>query len=278
MIKLRNGVLIPQLGLGTFLMNDTNETKEVIKNALEIGYRHFDTAQMYKNEDAIGEALSKSGLKREEYYLTTKLHGHHSVVETERLIDESLKKLKTDYLDLLLIHWPNHDKNINLQTWRVFEKYYEKGKVKAIGVSNFTRFQLAELIAEAKVVPHVNQVEHHPNLSQIPLKDYMDKHGIQLMGYGPLMRGKLFDEPIKDIFEPIANKHNASIPQIAISWGLHKGLIMIPKTVTKERLVQNFMAKEIKLDENDIKAIDSINRGRRLYSDPANNVYGVFIK
>lgn len=276
MIKLRNGVRIPKLGLGTFLMNDDNETIRVIKEAIEIGYRHFDTAQMYHNEHAIGEALSNSGLKREEYYITTKLMHHHNPKKTKELIEQSLKDLKTDYLDLLLIHWPNHDKQVNLSTWQVFEEFYKLGKVKAIGVSNFTRFQLLELIKEVDVIPYVNQVEHHPNLSQIPLKTFMDEYGINLMGYGPLMRGHLFDENIKAVLEPIANNHNKSIPQIAIAWGLSKGLIMIPKTVTKERLLQNFETKDIKLSKDEIETIDKINTGRRLYADPANNVYGPF--
>lgn len=276
MIKLRNGVLIPNLGLGTFLMNDDNETIRVINEAIEVGYRHFDTAQMYHNEHAIGQALTNSGLKREEYYITTKLMHHHSPEKTIELIEKSLKDLQTDYLDLLLIHWPNHDKAVNLSTWKIFERFYKSGKVKAIGVSNFTRFQLLELIKEADVIPHVNQVEHHPNLSQIPLKKFMDEYSINLMGYGPLMRGHLFDDNIKNVLEPIALNHNASIPQIAIAWGLHKGLIMIPKTVTKERLIQNFKAKDIKLTKEEVEKIDSINTGRRFYADPANNVYGPF--
>lgn len=278
MIKLRNGILIPKLGLGTFLMNNEDETESAILNALKIGYRHIDTAQMYGNEGVIGSALQKSGLKRSEYYLTTKLHNHHSKAVTKSKILQSLKDLKTDYLDLLLIHWPNHDDNINLQTWQVFEELYEEGLVKAIGVSNFTRYQLLKLIEKAKIVPHVNQVEHHPNLPQYPLKQFMKEYGIQMIGYGPLMRGQVFGDSLRKIFEPIASKHQASIAQIVIAWGLAKEVIMIPKSVNEERLLENFNSQNIKLDLEDIAIIDSINAGRRYYADPANNAYGLFIK
>lgn len=278
MIKLSNGYKIPKLGLGTFLMTDENETKEVILNAIKVGYRHFDTAQMYNNEHVIGEALSSSNLKREEYYITTKLKYHHSKEKTRKLIDESFKKLKVDYIDMLLIHWPNHNNKINLNTWRVFEEYYEKGLIKAIGVSNFTRYQLDYLIKHAKIKPMVNQVEFHPALTQQPLKEYLDKHNINLMGYGPLMRGNMNEEPYKSKLDEISKKYNINRAELLIAWGLNKGAIMIPKTVTYERLISNFNTKDIKLKKADIKEIDKLNTGKRFYSDPANNSHGIFLE
>lgn len=165
MIKLRNGVLIPKLGLGTYKMTNKEETKRVILDAIEVGYRHFDTAQMYGNEAYIGEALKSSGLKRNEYYITTKLHNHHSKEETRKRIDQSLKDLQTDYIDLLLIHWPNHDDKVNQNTWKVFEEYYEKGIVRAIGISNFSRYQMEKLFENIKIKLFVNQIEFHLALS-----------------------------------------------------------------------------------------------------------------
>lgn len=278
MIKLRNGVLIPKLGLGTYKMTNKEETKRVILDAIEVGYRHFDTAQMYRNEAYIGEALKSSGLKRNEYYITTKLHNHHSKEETRKRIDQSLKDLQTDYIDLLLIHWPNHDDKVNQNTWKVFEEYYEKGIVRAIGISNFSRYQMEKLFENIKIKPFVNQIEFHPALSQIQVRKYLDKHNIQLMGYAPLMRGVGNEERYLETLEKVAKKHNVSKEEIMIAWGLSKDAILIPKTVTKSRLISNFNTQNIKLDDEDIKLINSLNHGRKLYSDPANNIYGEFIK
>lgn len=278
MIKLTNGVLIPKMGLGTFKMVDEEQTVEVLKEAIKVGYRHFDTAQMYHNEHIVGKVLKESGIPREEFFITSKLQDHHNSLKTEELILESLKKLETDYLDLLLIHWPNHDDSVNINTWKVFEKLYEEKKIRAIGVSNFSRYQLEQLLPHCKIKPMVNQVEIHPLLSQYPLIDYLEKHDMKPISYGPLMRGKLNDEPHKSIFEEIATKHNATIGQVVIAWGINRGLIMIPKTSTIKRLKENFDSKDIILSKEEIAKIDSINRGRRLYSDPSNNAYGLFIK
>lgn len=277
MIKFNNGYEIPKLGLGTFLMQDDNETKAVIKKALEVGYRHFDTAQMYRNEKAIGEALKESGYKREDIYITTKLARHHSKEETKALIMQSLKDLQTDYIDLLLIHWPNHDDKINLQTWQVFEELYEQGYLKAIGVSNFTRYQMEQLLKGAKIKPVVNQIELHPALSQVPTKSYLDNLDIRTTSYGPLMRGHMFDSPFIEVFEEIAKKHDATVAQVLIAWGLARGVMMIPKTVNEVRLVENFSASNVKLDESDILKINGLNAGRRYYTDPSNNPLGNLI-
>lgn len=278
MIKLYNGHKIPKLGLGTFLMTDENETKETILNAIKVGYRHFDTAQMYHNEKVIGEAIKESKLKREEFYITTKLMFHHNENKTRELINESLEKLNVEYVDLLLIHWPNHDFSVNYNTWKIFEEFYKLGKVKAIGVSNFTRYQLDDLIKRAEIKPMVNQVEFHPALSQIEMFKYLNKHNIKLMGYGPLMRGNMNENPYKDVLDKIASNHNVHRAEILIAWGLAKGAIMIPKTVTYNRLISNFNTLNIKLNKEEIEKIDKLNTGRRFYSDPANNVYGKFIK
>lgn len=272
-IKFYNGYEMPQLGLGTFLMSE-EEAFVVVKEALDIGYRHFDTAQMYNNEKAIGEALIKSGYKRSDYFLTTKLQYHHNVNETVKRIEKSLEDLNTDYIDLFLIHWPNSDDKINLRTWRVLEDYYKRGIFKAIGVSNFTRYQLEMLLKEAEIKPMVNQIETHPGLSQVPVKKYLDKKQIKMISYGPLMRGHLNDEPYLSTLNSIATKHEATKEQIAISWGLNRGIMMIPKTSNLKRLKENFNSKNIVLTEEEMELIFSLNRGKRLYTDPANSIYG----
>lgn len=277
MIKLRNGIKIPKLGLGTYKNSDEVETIKVILEAIEVGYRHFDTAQWYYNESFIGNALKQSNLKREEYYLTTKLKYHHNKEKTRELINKSLQDLQVDYVDLLLIHWPNHDDNINISTWEVFEEYYEKGLAKAIGVSNFTRYQLEVLMKNTRIKPFVNQVEFHPALTQEPLNKYLKKHGIQLMGYAPFMSGHLNDLRYKPTLDEIASKHDVSVQQVIIAWGLANDVLMIPKTVTKERLISNFAAKDIKLDNEDIKKIDELNHGGRFHSDPANTINGKYV-
>lgn len=276
MIELNNNYKIPIMGLGTFLMAE-KDLKKVVKQAIKIGYRLFDTAQMYKNEKALGEALKESNLKREKYYIVSKLMYHHSIEKTKELLDQSLKDLKTDYLDLFLIHWPNSDNKINIRTWKILEEYYQKGKFKAIGVSNFTRYQLTELLTEAKIKPVINQIEMHPALTQEPTHKFLKENKINLMGYGPFMRGNAFSSPYQEELEAVGKKYGLTAAQTIISWGLSRNIIMIPKTVTKERLIENFNASKVRLSLEDIIKINSLNRGKRFYTDPANTIHGKLI-
>ncbi len=277
MIKLNNGYMMPKLGLGTFLMTE-EEALNIIPMALKTGYKHIDTAQMYNNEMAIGKALKASGINRSEYFITSKLMFHHTVGKTRSLIEQSLKDLQTDYIDLFLIHWPNHDNAINIRTWKVLEEYYKKGVFKAIGVSNFTRYQMIELLKHADVVPAANQIEMHPGLSQQPTKEFLDNLDIRLISYGPLMRGGVFEKPYKETLEILADKYKATIPQIVIAWGLKRGIMMIPKTKTEERLQENFDALKVDLSEEDVLLINSLNRGKRVYTDPANTIHNKLIE
>jgi len=190
---LYNGVLMPKLGLGTFLMADGESAYDSVKYALEVGYRHIDTAQMYNNEKSVGDAIKDSKIPREEIFITTKQRGHSTVEKMSKAFNDSLEKLQTDYVDLFLIHWPNHDQKINQQTWAFFESLYEEKKVRAIGVSNFQRHHLTDLMETAKIKPMVNQVELHPGLSQMPLQTYLDSIGIAIESYGPFMKGGIFD-------------------------------------------------------------------------------------
>lgn len=277
MIKLNNGYYMPKLGLGTFLMTE-EEVMTVIPEALKVGYKHIDTAQMYNNEKAIGKALKASGIKRNKYFITSKLMYHHSINKTKELIEQSLKDLQTNYIDLFLIHWPSHNNEINIRTWQVLEEYYEKGIFKAIGVSNFTRYQLTELLKEAKIKPAVNQVEMHPALTQEPLKDFLDNLNIQMISYGPLMRGGVFESPYLESLNEIAQKYNSTIPQLVIAWGLKRNIMMIPKTSSKQRLKENYNALNVNITNEDMLKINSLNRGRRVYTDPANTIHNKLIE
>ncbi len=239
-------------------------------------YRHIDTAQMYQNEESVGDALRDSGLARSEVFITTKQRVHSTIENMQKAFEESLAKLHTEYVDLFLIHWPNHDKKVNQNTWAFFEKLYEQKKVRAIGVSNFQRHHLQDLLETAKIKPMVNQVELHPGLSQAPLKAYLDSEDIAIESYGPFMKGGVFEGIYLDGLKPIAEKHQASIPQIIIAWGLARGVIMIPKSVTPSRIEENFKGQLIKLTTDEVEQINQLNRGKRVYTDPDNSPWGPY--
>jgi diketogulonate reductase-like aldo/keto reductase len=277
MIKtLHNGVKMPKLGLGTFLMPDGEDAYFSVLEALKVGYRHIDTAQMYQNEDSVGRAIKDSGLKREDIFITTKQRGHTSLEKMEIQFNDSLRKLQTDYVDLYLIHWPNHDKKVNQQTWAFFEKLYKEGKCRAIGVSNFQKHHILDLYETATIKPMVNQVELHPGLSQEPLKKWLESEGIAIESYGPFMKGGIFEGIWKEGLEKIAEKHQATIPQIVIAWGLARDVIMIPKSVTPSRILENFVAKDVLLSIQEIEEINKLNRGKRVYTDPDNSPWGPY--
>jgi diketogulonate reductase-like aldo/keto reductase len=231
---------------------------------------------MYQNEGSVGQAIKDSKIPREEIFITTKQRGHSTKENMRRQFEESLEKLQTSYVDLYLIHWPNHDKKINQQTWALFEELYQEKKVRAIGVSNFQRHHIEDLMETATIRPMVNQVELHPGLSQIPLQNYLTTQGIQIESYGPLMKGGVFEGIWQEGLSKIAEKYQATIAQIIIAWGLHRHVVMIPKSVTPSRILENFKAKDIKLTEEDIQAINSLNRGKRVYTDPDNSPWGPY--
>lgn len=274
--KLYNGVLMPRLGLGTFLVKDGESAYHTALHALQVGYRHIDTAQMYQNEASIGQAIVDSKIPREEIFITTKQRGHSTPEKMRQQFEESLAKLQTSYVDLYLIHWPNHDKKINQQTWALFEELYKEKKVRAIGVSNFQRHHIEDLMETATIKPMVNQVELHPGLSQVPLQNYLISQGIQIESYGPLMKGGVFEGIWQEGLSKIADQHHATIPQIIIAWGLARNVIMIPKSVTPSRIEENFKAKDIVLTEEEIEAINQLNRGKRVYTDPDNSPWGPY--
>jgi len=177
-----------------------------------------------------------------------------------------------------LIHWPSHDSKINSQTWKFFEWLYNNNFCRAIGVSNFSRYQLQELLKTCKIKPMVNQVEFHPGLNQIPLRKYLSDNNIRLISYGPMMRGGIYREPLHDKLKIVANKYKITIAQLVISWGINQEIFMIPKTQDMVRLKENFLSLNIKINKDDLDTINNMNLGKRLYSDPSNNPYGNFIE
>lgn len=262
-VKLNNGVEMPILGFGTFKVEDGKETIESVKHALKVGYRHIDTAAIYRNEEGVGQAIKESGIPREDIFLTSKVwnsdQGYDSTLAAFKL---SLEKLQTDYLDLYLIHWPQA---LNRETWRALETLYADGKVRAIGVSNFKEHHLDDLLEVAKIVPAVNQVEYHPQLMQESLSAYCDKHKIQLEAWGPLMQGKIFEF---DLMNNVAKKYNKTVAQIVLRWDIQNNVVTIPKSIKPQRIEGNAEIFDFELSEADMKLINTLNKEVRVGRDP----------
>lgn len=265
-IKLHNNISMPIIGLGTFRSKE-NDAYKAVKVALEQGYRHIDTAMIYGNEEEVGRAIKDSGVPREELFVTTKLWNTDQGYEsTLKAFETSLEQLGLDYVDLYLIHWfKGYDKA--LDTYRAFEKLYKEGKVKAIGVSNFNVHHLMHLLEHAEIPPMVNQVETHVGLQNHFLHDYCKNNKIQLEAYAPLMSHHIEDLLSNETMAKVAKKHNKTIPQIAIRWLIEREIVVIPKSVTPSRIAQNFDVFDFALDEEDMKAIRSVNNGKKIFTE-----------
>ena len=262
--KLHNGVEMPYLGLGVYLSENGKEVTQAVEWALEGGYRHVDTASIYKNEEGVGEGLRNSGIPRQEQFVVSKVwNSDQGFDSTLSAYDESLKRLKLEQLDLYLIHWPVKGKFTD--TWRALEKIYQEGRVRAIGVSNFLQHQLEELLEVAEIVPMVNQMEFHPYLVQQNLLDFCADKGIQYEAWSPLMQGHIFDlDPLKEL----AEKYGKTIAQIVLRWDLQKGVVTIPKSVKKERILGNAALFDFELSAADVAILDQLNRNQRFGPDP----------
>ncbi|MBS3988052.1 MAG: aldo/keto reductase [Erysipelothrix sp.] len=260
--KLLNGVEIPAIGLGTWkIPND--QVADIIVEAIKIGYRHIDTASIYKNEEGVGEGIRRSGINRSDIFVTTKVWNDDQGFQTTlKAFDKSLERLGLDYVDLYLIHWP---KPLNAETWRALEQLYNQGKVRAIGVSNFHPHHFDVLLQTAKIKPMINQFELHPKLTQETSVLYYQNQGVVIESWSPLMRGQLNDS---EILLDIAKKHSKTPAQIVLRWNMEKGYVTIPKTVKVERLKENIDIFDFKLDANDIQRIDSMNANYRTGPDP----------
>lgn len=264
---LSNGVKMPKIGFGVFKTPDGEETVNSVKWALEAGYRHIDTAFVYKNEKGVGQGIIESGVPREEIFVTTKAwNGHVREGATKEAFKESLENLQLDYVDLYLIHWPVDGK---CEAWKVFEELYEEGKIKSIGVSNFHKHHFEELMSVAKIKPMVNQIESNPRFNNDELIKMCQSQGIIVEAWSPLggtgtaMLGH-------ETLESIAKKHNKSPAQIIIRWNLQKDVVPLPKSTNKGRITENLNVFDFTLDDEDMKAITNMNENIRTGSDPDN--------
>ena len=255
-VTLNNGIQMPVLGFGVYQITDPAECEQAVYDALMAGYKLIDTAAAYKNEEAVGKAVIKSGIPRDELFITTKLWiqdaGYDS---TKRAFEESLKRLQTDYLDLYLIHQPFGD---IYSSWRAMEYLYNEGKIRAIGVSNFLPDRLLDLILHNKITPAVNQVETHPFLQQIENAEFMKENNVQIESWAPFAEGKnnIFQN---EILLSIARKYNKSVSQIILRWLTQRDIVVIPKSVRKERIIENFDIFDFELSKEDMEKIVTLN-------------------
>lgn len=261
-VTLNNGVKMPILGYGVYQIEDLKECERCVLDAIEVGYRSIDTAQTYGNEEAVGSAIKKSKIQRKELFITTKVWISNAGYEKAKIsIEESLKKLQLKYLDLVLIHEPFND---YYGTYRAMEEMYKEGKIRAIGVSNFYPDRLIDLIKFNKVVPAINQVETHPFNQQVKAKKIMDKYGVQIESWAPLAEGRnniFTNETLKEV----GDKYNKSTAQVVLRYLIQRDVIVIPKSVHKERMIQNFDIFDFKLDEDDMNKIVKLDKAESAF-------------
>jgi diketogulonate reductase-like aldo/keto reductase len=265
-VRLNDGHEIPQLGFGVYQV-PPEETERAVSTALETGYRHIDTAAAYENEEGVGRAIKSSGLQREEVFVTTKLpNPEHGRESTLRAFDGSLERLGFDYVDLYLIHWPVPTRELYVETWKTFEELHEQGHARSIGLSNFQPEHIDRLLAESRTAPTVNQIELHPYHAQRELRAYDREHGIATEAWSPIGQGgEVLEDPV---IERIASPHDKSPAQIIIRWHLQIGNVVIPKSVTPERIRANFEVFDFTLTDDEVGQIDRLDRGERLGPDP----------
>ncbi|MCC9064903.1 aldo/keto reductase [Flavobacterium piscisymbiosum] len=263
-IKLNNGVEMPILGFGVFQMQDMAECEQAVVDAIETGYRLIDTAASYMNEEAVGKGIKRSGIAREELFVTTKLWVSDAGYENTKIaFQKSLELLQLDYLDLYLIHQPYGD---IYGSWRAMQEFYEEGKVKAIGVSNFHPDRVMDLITNTGFVPAVNQIETHPFHQQNETQKFLQENNIQIESWGPFAEGKndIFQN---EILTAIAQKYNKSTAQVILRWLTQRGVVAIPKSVRKERMAENINIFDFELSNEDLTAIQTLDTNASLFFD-----------
>lgn len=267
-VKLINNIEIPTIGFGTYKLGNEDQTIDSIKDALNLGYRHIDTASFYGNEKFIGKAINESKIKREDLFITTKLwQDSHGYDNTIKAFYDSIEKLGVDYLDLYLIHWPTEE---NSETWRALEDLYDEGKIKSIGVCNFKIGHLEDLKKTARIMPMVNQIEVHPGYTKKETIEYCINNNIQVVAWSPIMRGKLSNND-KMIY--LSKKYNKSITQIILRWHIQNSIIPIPKSSNKSRMKENIDIFDFLIDFEDLKIIDSLNINESVSGVPGDSTY-----
>ncbi|HZH18601.1 MAG TPA: aldo/keto reductase [Geodermatophilus sp.] len=265
-IRLNNGVEIPQLGFGVYQV-PPEDTAEAVSTALEIGYRHIDTAEMYGNEKGVGEAVARSGIDRGEVFVTSKLNnGYHRRDDALRAFDQSLADLGFEYLDLFLVHWPLPGIDVDyVETWKAMEEIYASGRARSIGVSNFQAHHLRRLFGETEVRPAVNQIEVHPYLAQEELRAFDADHEIVTEAWSPIAQGKVLDDPV---VLRVAERCSRTPAQVVLRWHVQRGDVVFPKSVNRERMQQNFELFDFDLDGDAMGDLSALDRGERTGPDP----------
>ena len=262
--KLANGVLMPRIGLGVYLVPRGRDTRESVASAIRLGYRHIDTARLYGNEADVGKAMRESGVAREQLFVTTKLwNSDHGFDRTLVAFDESRGALGLETVDLFLLHWPVP--KLRLDSWRALERLYDEGRVRAIGVSNYMVHHLEELVGRARIAPMVNQIEVHPFLQQRAVRSWCAKNNVAVAAYCPLAKGEVVDDPT---VQKVAKEAGVTPAQAVLAWGLHHGLMVLPKSVRPQGQAENLAASQVRLTASQIAALDGLERGYVTDWDP----------
>ena len=271
-IELNDGARIPQLGFGVFQI-DPDETAQAVKTALEIGYRHIDTAEMYRNERGVADGIRAAAVDRSDVYITSKLNnGYHKPDDARRAFDETLTKLGSDYVDLFLIHWPLptlYDGDF-VSTWRILEEFKKDGRARSIGVSNFQIDHLERLARETETTPAVNQIEAHPYFTNDAVRGYGSQHGIATEAWSPIAQGKVLGDPVVTRIAEAVGKTPA---QVVLRWHVQRGDIVFPKSVTPQRIKENLALFDFELSDDDIKALTALDKGEDGRTGPNPDVF-----
>ena len=269
-VQFYNGRTMPKIGLGTYRVKDSDECRESVKHAIEQGYRSIDTAMIYGNEETVGqgikEGLKSTGLSREDLFITSKLwltdFGRQNVEEAYR---QSVEKLGLDYLDLYLMHWPDTNEAVMIDSWRGMEDLYKQNQVKNIGVSNFTPEHFEALLAQVSIKPVINQVEFHPYLTQNKLRKYLEAQNIIMESWSPLMNSQILHD---DVINEVANEVGKTPAQVVIRWNIQHDVVVIPKSVTPHRIEENLDVWNFELSDNQMERIDQLNQDKRIGPNP----------